>query len=123
MILGLTFKENIPDIRNTRVVDIYKELLDYDIKAYVYEPKADKEEVKREYGIPLIETIDDYKPYDAVIGAVNHELFADTIDLERVRLIQNDGSPVLIDVKGLYNQTFPRDFKAIFHYPLKETRK
>ena len=104
LILGLTFKENIPDIRNTRVVDIYKELLDYDIKAYVYEPNADKEEVKREYGISLIETIDDCKPYDAVIAAVNHELFTDTIDLERVRLIQNDGSPVLIDVKGLYDK-------------------
>ena len=104
LILGLTFKENIPDIRNTRVVDIYKELLDYDIKAYVYEPNADKEEVKRGYGIPLIETTEDYKPYDAVIAAVNHESFAEAIDLQSIKHIQNDSSPVLIDVKGLYNK-------------------
>ena len=83
---------------------IYKELLDYDIKAYVYEPNADKGEVKREYGIPLIETIEEYKPYDAVIAAVNHESFAETIDLQSIKLIQNDGCPVLIDVKGLYNK-------------------
>ena len=102
--MGLTFKENIADIRNTRVVDIYKELLDYGIEAYVYEPNADKEEVTKEYGISLLESIDDCKPYDAAVAAVKHESFIESIDLERIKLIQNDACPVLIDVRGLYNK-------------------
>ncbi len=52
----------------------------------------------------MIESIEDYKPYDAVIAAVNHDSFAETIDLQSIKHIQNAGFPVLIDVKGLYNK-------------------
>ncbi len=67
-------------------------------------PNADKEEITKEYDISLLESIDDCKPYDAVVVAVKHESFAETINLERVKLIQNNACPVLIDVRGLYNR-------------------
>jgi UDP-N-acetyl-D-galactosamine dehydrogenase len=74
LILGITFKENCPDIRNTRVVDIYQELKQFDLSVDVYDPWADKKAVREEYNIELVS---EYKPldYEAVILAVNHEEF------------------------------------------------
>ena len=73
LILGVTFKENCPDIRNTKAIDVYNELLTYNIDAQVYDPWASKEEVKTSFGIDLIESID--IKYDAVILAVAHNVF------------------------------------------------
>ena len=73
LILGLTFKENCPDIRNTRIIDIYKELISYGLKVSVYDPWADAQEVKKEFGFELISKLD--KDYHEVIIAVAHEEF------------------------------------------------
>jgi len=74
LILGFAFKENCPDIRNTRVIDIYKELVQFGVSADVYDPWANAEEVKKEYGIDL-ETVLLQKEYKAIILAVAHRQF------------------------------------------------
>jgi UDP-N-acetyl-D-galactosamine dehydrogenase len=71
LILGITFKENCPDIRNSRVIDIYNELLHYGVKVDVFDPWADKGKVKSEYGIELLDHIDG--KYDGLILAVSHD--------------------------------------------------
>lgn len=74
LVMGLTFKENCPDLRNTRVVDIVKELGEYNVAVDVYDPWVEKEEAEHEYGITPVETPQAGK-YDAVILAVSHERF------------------------------------------------
>lgn len=96
LILGLTFKENCPDLRNTRVVDIIRELRDYQAQVEVYDPWVDAQEAAREYGIEPISTP---TPgiYDAIILAVAHQQFRE-MGAERIRAL---GKPdaVLFDVK------------------------
>jgi len=75
LMLGITFKENCPDVRNTKVVDIYKELLSYDINVTVYDPWANPEEVKHEYHIDTTNTLPEGVQYDAVVLAVAHDEF------------------------------------------------
>lgn len=75
LILGVTFKENCPDIRNTKVVDIYNELVQYGLEVDIYDPWADKEEVNNEYGIHLLERIKEDEGYDSIIIAVAHDQF------------------------------------------------
>ena len=94
LLLGFTFKEDCPDVRNTRVIDIYNELRNFDINVDVYDPWANPEEVKKEYGIQ----ISNHKPngqFDAVILAVAHKEF---LELD-VRSFVNNG--VIYDVKGI----------------------
>lgn len=74
LILGITFKENCPDIRNSKVIDIYAGLKQFDIDVEVYDPHADKNEVNKEYGIDLVDSINN-KTYNAVILAVSHDEF------------------------------------------------
>ena len=76
VVLGLTFKENVPDLRNTRVVDIVERLGQYGAVVDVVDPWVDAEEAIREYGLHLISLEDLAGPYDAAILAVNHEQFA-----------------------------------------------
>jgi len=73
--LGITFKENCPDIRNTRAIDIYQELKTYDLNVDVYDPWASVEEVQHEYGILSMTSLP-HKTYDAIILAVSHKTFA-----------------------------------------------
>lgn len=94
LMMGITFKENCPDIRNTRAIDIYHELLSYDIQVDVYDPWADKDEVKHEYGIDIIENPG--KDYDAAVLAVAHKDFLEM----NIRDYTNDKG-VLYDVKGI----------------------
>lgn len=94
LILGVTFKENCPDIRNSRVVDIYNELKSFGMEVDVYDPHADKTEVKTEYGIELIQTLD--KQYEAIILAVSHTEFA-SIDFNRIK--KNEGA-IIFDTKA-----------------------
>ena len=74
LVLGITFKENCPDIRNSRVIDVIQELKEFGTQVEVYDPWADKEEVQREYNLPLIDTVK-LSEYDAVILAVSHDKF------------------------------------------------
>jgi UDP-N-acetyl-D-galactosamine dehydrogenase len=94
LMLGITFKENCPDIRNTRAIDIYRELMGYEIGVDVYDPWANSEEVQKEYGINLVET--PQGPYDAIILAVSHNQF---LKLDLKPLKKKDG--VVYDVKSI----------------------
>jgi UDP-N-acetyl-D-glucosamine/UDP-N-acetyl-D-galactosamine dehydrogenase len=96
LLLGITFKENCPDVRNTKVVDIYNELVQFGIETDVYDPWADAEEVKHEYGVDLIKTFDSSKVYDAVIVAVAHNEFA-TIDYAKMKR----DNTVIFDTKSI----------------------
>ena len=75
LILGITFKENCPDIRNTKVVDIYRELCDFGLNVDIYDPWAIAEEVKEEYGVETLKSLDESKKYDAILLAVAHDEF------------------------------------------------
>lgn len=95
LILGITFKENCPDIRNTRVIDIYNELKIFDINIDVFDPWANSEDVQREYGITILEgkTLPKIDEYSAVILAVAHSVFGNI-------LLQKSNNLVVYDVKG-----------------------
>jgi len=104
LILGLTFKENISDMRNTRVIDIYRELQDYEVDVHVHDPYAYKDEVMQEYDIGLIDDIGDRKPYDAVVLAVKHRQYVEDFSLEKIKALCGTGRPILADVKFLYSK-------------------
>jgi UDP-N-acetyl-D-galactosamine dehydrogenase len=103
LILGLSFKENIGDVRNTKVVDIYNELREYGVNVYVNDPYAYKEEVLSVYNIELINNIEDNGPYDATILAVKHSEYVEKMSLENIKTISSRHTPILIDVKALYS--------------------
>jgi UDP-N-acetyl-D-galactosamine dehydrogenase len=98
LVMGLTFKEDCPDVRNTRVVDIVRELKDYEIEVDVYDPWVDKAEVEHEYGLRPIEA-PKAGHYDGVILAVGHQRFRDL----GVAAIRDFGKAenVLFDVKAI----------------------
>ena len=103
-ILGFTFKENCPDTRNTKIIDIYRELNEYGISPIVVDPAADADEAKRLYDIDF-QTMDDMKEMDAVIIAVCHQQFsslsADDID---AFYSGNNDRKVLLDLKGILDR-------------------
>jgi UDP-N-acetyl-D-galactosamine dehydrogenase len=103
LVLGITFKENVPDVRNSKVVDMIKELIDCDISVFVYDPLARKEEVKSEYGIELIEDYKVFAPYDAIILAVRHRIFLDFFNLKTL-LSLSSNPPILFDIKGIFDK-------------------
>lgn len=97
-ILGISFKENVPDARNSRVADIINELSSYGLAVQVHDPLADPREVKREYGVDLA-SIDALQPADAVIFAVAHDCFARGGWSFVTKLLRGSGG-VVLDVKG-----------------------
>lgn len=102
LVLGITFKENCPDIRNSRVIDIVEQLESFGCEVDVYDPWADKEEVKREYGIHMVDdfTQESLRGYKGCVLAVGHNEFRN-ITFEKYK---TDGF-VLYDVKGLLEKT------------------
>lgn len=100
LILGITFKENCPDIRNTKVVDIYTSLEEYTKNVTVYDPWANKENVKREYDIDIVSELPSDEKFDAVILAVAHNQFK---ELDIKSLVVDNG--VVYDVKGILDRT------------------
>jgi UDP-N-acetyl-D-galactosamine dehydrogenase len=82
LILGVTFKENCPDIRNTKVIDIYRELCEFGAMVDIYDPWASAQEVRHEYGVEIIEKLNETKKYEAIVLAVAHDEFK-SIDFER----------------------------------------
>ncbi len=103
LILGWTFKENVPDIRNTRVIDIYNELQAYGIKAMAFDPEADAAEVKHEYGVDMISDVAKNGPYAAVVLAVKHRSLVAEYTLDKLKTLGNGAPPVLVDVKGFFS--------------------
>ncbi|GAA0099843.1 nucleotide sugar dehydrogenase [Paraclostridium bifermentans] len=109
-ILGMTFKEDCPDVRNSKVIDIINELKEYGINVFVADPIADENEVKREYGIELTK-FENIKNMDAVILAVGHkeymELTLESIKKlyeEKPESLNSEDKLVLIDVKGIFDK-------------------
>jgi len=110
-VLGLTFKENVPDIRNSRVPDVIGELKDYGVNVLIHDPHADADEVKAEYGLDLVGA-DQLKDLDAVILAVGHQRYLENTHLAPQGLSKGG---VIIDVKSLLN---PDDFKDYTYWSL-----
>lgn len=104
-ILGFTFKENCPDTRNTKIIDIYKELQEYGITAEIADPAADADEAKRLYGIAFVDMAS-IKDCDAVILAVAHEQFKDlsAADFDKMFKAGDNAKKVLVDIKGLLDR-------------------
>lgn len=102
LMLGFTFKEDIPDVRNTRVADICTELADFGVDVHVYDPLADPDDVRRVYGIDTLSWPGEKAPYDAMVVAVKHRQFGE-LDLNSIGDWGN-GRAVLIDVKGLFDR-------------------
>jgi len=100
-VLGLTFKEDCPDLRNSKVIDIIRELQDYGVEVQVCDPMADPEEAIHEYGVKIV-PISDLKPAVAVVAAVSHQQFLKWSIKDMAALM--GANPVLIDVKGMFNQ-------------------
>ena len=98
LVLGITFKENVSDIRNSKVVDVIAELQSYGTIVDIYDPLADSDEVKDEYSLTLIRQLN--KKYDAIIYAVNHSEFKN-IDWTAIR----HGKTVVYDVKGVLDRS------------------
>lgn len=99
LICGFTFKENVPDIRNTRVIDIIDELQEFGITPDIWDPVADKDEVEKEYGIKLCEKTNE-KYYDAIIIAVKHKQFIE----ENAQIFYNllkDKNGIILDLKNI----------------------
>ena len=94
LILGITFKENCPDIRNSRVIDVIRELQSFGTNIDIYDPEADAQEVKHEYDLTLIDTLQ--KKYHAIILAVGHQVF-NTLDWKSIKFDKS----VVYDVKGI----------------------
>ncbi len=108
-ILGFTFKENCPDTRNTKVIDIYNELREYGIDPIVVDPQADSDEAKRLYGITF-KTMNDVKDMDLVIVAVAHDDFVAYTPEDIARFYNpSHETKVFMDIKGIYNKD---NFKA-----------
>ena len=103
LILGWTFKEDVPDIRNTRVIDIYRELQAYGSEVEAFDPNANIDDVRHEYGVSLIVDVAVNGPYEAVILAVKHRAFLVEYTLDKLITLGSNGRPpVVIDVKGFF---------------------
>ncbi|UCA61912.1 nucleotide sugar dehydrogenase [Chryseobacterium rhizoplanae] len=100
LLLGVTFKENCPDVRNTKVIDIYNELKDYGIEVDLFDPWADKQEVQNEYGVEMIDRIPGNKKYDSIIIAVSHKEFL-ALDFEKLK--KEEG--VIFDTKACIDRS------------------
>ena len=97
LLLGITFKENCPDIRNSKVIDIYRELVEYNLDVEVYDPYADNEEVYNEYGIKLI---DDFKKYEVIVMAVSHSIF---LEINYLKIKSSENS-IIYDLKSFLDR-------------------
>lgn len=104
-ILGFTFKENCPDTRNTKIIDIVKELGEYGITPVITDPTADRDEAKRLYGVEFVD-MDSIKDCDAVVLAVAHEAFKGLTqaDFDKMFKAVDNSKKVLVDIKGLLDR-------------------
>ena len=101
-LLGLTFKEDVPDLRNSRVPDIIEELKEYGVQVHICDPMVDSKEAEQEYGYSLVQ-FEDIPKVDAVIVAVAHKQFIDSGISKLLDLFKSPEEGVLIDVKSVFN--------------------
>lgn len=110
LVLGITFKENVADIRNSKVADLVRELQQYSIAVHLVDPYASAAEVAHEYNLTLFDAPENN--YDAVIVAVAHKQFAE-MNLESLRALMN-GKPLLLDLKGIYTRAEATERKIAY---------
>jgi UDP-N-acetyl-D-galactosamine dehydrogenase len=103
LLLGLTFKENVPDLRNSRVIDIINGLKPRGFQIDVHDPLADPEQARQEYGVTLATKLHAGPPYHAVVGAVPHEAYKAFTAATFAQLLVPDG--LVADVKGMWRDT------------------
>ena len=115
MVMGITFKENIRDIRNSRVIDIINELKQYEIEVIICDPLAEKEAVRHEYGVGLTEYRKDIKA-DAIVVAVSHNVFKQKLTLNALKhhLCNNGTKGVVVDVKGIFDKKSFRNSNLLY---------
>ena len=101
LILGITFKENCPDLRNTKVIDIYTELKEFGVDVDIFDPYVNNEELRHEYGVEAIKKLDENKKYEAIILAVSHKEF-EKFDFEK----HYQQNAVIFDVKAVVDRRF-----------------
>jgi UDP-N-acetyl-D-galactosamine dehydrogenase len=97
LILGITFKEDCPDIRNTKVIDVINELKEFQIEVDVFDSNANRDEVEKELGIELLADLKETDEYDGIILAVAHKEF-------RFYELKSSPNQVIYDLKGLYQK-------------------
>jgi UDP-N-acetyl-D-galactosamine dehydrogenase len=110
LVLGVTFKENVADIRNSKVVDVVRELMDFGVNVHLHDPHASPNEVAHEYGLTMVDAIG--KDYDAIVVAVSHDDFKSK-HLDDYRTISKDNL-LLFDLKALYDRTELREGEVIW---------
>ncbi len=110
LILGITFKEDVADIRNSKVVDLARELMDYSVNVHLADPHASPNEVAHEYKLTLVDRLSD--DYDAVIVAVSHRRYRDMTPDELTALCRPDS--ILMDLKALYDRTAFKDKMTVW---------
>jgi len=103
LILGLTFKENVGDIRNTKVVDIVSELAEYDVESMIFDPYADAEEVHHEYGLEILPSLEKLPAVDAVVLAVPHDKFKELTLDKLAGFCRKGATPIVVDIKGMFD--------------------
>jgi UDP-N-acetyl-D-glucosamine/UDP-N-acetyl-D-galactosamine dehydrogenase len=106
LIMGLTFKENISDIRNTKVIDIYKELKEYGVNVFIHDPHALKKDVLAEYNIETIDSIEENAPYNGIILSVKHQEYLNKYNISSLNKLydKNLKNKVFIDIKGAFEK-------------------
>jgi UDP-N-acetyl-D-galactosamine dehydrogenase len=102
LVLGLTFKENVPDLRNSKVVDVVRALAGDGVAVDIHDPIADPAEAKAEYGLTLLATLDGARGYDAIIGAVAHTPYLAMAPQSIAAMLAPDG--LIADIKGMWRQ-------------------
>lgn len=103
LILGLTFKENVGDIRNTKVVDIVSELAEYGVESLIFDPYADAAEVRHEYGLEILPSLEKLPAVDAVILAVPHDKFKELTLDKLAGFCRKGATPIVVDIKGMFD--------------------
>ena len=111
-VLGLTFKENVPDLRNTKVVDAIQELEDYGVNVLVNDPLADPVEASQYYGIEMI-ALNRLPKVDAVIIAVKHNAYK-ALSLPKIVKLCRNPTPVVIDIKGAFKPAAAKKLNILY---------
>jgi len=103
LIMGVTFKENVPDLRNSKVMELSRELEDFGLQVYHYDPVVMKNDSSKEYRWNFIEDINQHAPYDCVVLAVKHDIFIKNFSSDFYTTIMKTPY-ILIDIKGVYDR-------------------
>lgn len=109
LVFGLTFKENVGDLRNSKVADVLSELQEYGVETIVYDPLADAHDALREYQVALVPDLEGLPPINAIVLAVSHDIFKQVSIQKMANLCVQNQKPVFIDIKNMLNEALVID--------------